>query len=128
MTKLTETYEPHRADCDKTVNILGTEYRIVFATEEQDEKFDEFMDGYTDPTVKVIAIRKIQEENDSVANIKIYEKKVIRHEIVHAFLYESGLAECSMRAENWAVNEEIVDWIATQGLKIWLAWKEADAI
>lgn len=36
--------------------------------------------------------------------------KVIRHELVHAFILESGLCECC----TWAENEELVDWIARQ--------------
>lgn len=46
------------------------------------------------------------------------------NEIVHAFLLESGLDENS----EWARNEELVDWIAIQGPKIWKAWQEADAV
>ena len=36
------------------------------------------------------------------------------HEIVHAFLHESGLSSNS----EWAMNEEIADWIALQLPKI----------
>lgn len=42
----------------------------------------------------------------------------MRHEIVHAYLYESGLAENSLSVANWATNEEMVDWIARQFPKI----------
>ena len=35
--------------------------------------------------------------------------KVLRHEIVHAFLIESGMFQAS-----WGGNEDIVDWIALQ--------------
>lgn len=57
-----------------------------------------------------------------------YIKKVKRHEIIHAFLFESGLSECSYKSDEWAKNEEMVDWFAHQGLKLYKAWKEADAI
>jgi hypothetical protein len=43
-----------------------------------------------------------------------YWKKVLRHELVHAFIYESGLDTCC----GWARNEEMTDWIATQFPKI----------
>ena len=38
----------------------------------------------------------------------------MRHEIVHAYLFESGLAECSSNITSLAQNEEMVDWIARQ--------------
>ena len=33
---------------------------------------------------------------------------------MYDYLYESGLAECSSSVDNWATNEEMVDWIARQ--------------
>lgn len=50
-------------------------------------------------------------------------KKNTRHELVHAFLWESGLD-----VQSWANNEEIVDWIAIQFNKMLVAFKEADVI
>ena len=46
--------------------------------------------------------------------------KVIRHELVHAFILESGLSECC----TWAENEELVDWIARQFPKMAKCFKE----
>ena len=56
--------------------------------------------------------------------MELQEQKNHRHEIVHAFLFESGLAENS----EWAQNEEMVDWIAKQGPKLIKAWQEAGAL
>ncbi len=47
-----------------------------------------------------------------------------RHEIIHAFLFESGLAENS----EWAQNEEMVDFFAIQFPKLMEVFKNADAI
>ena len=41
-------------------------------------------------------------------------RKVLRHEIIHAFLNESGLRENS----EWAYNEEMIDWLAIMIPKI----------
>ena len=60
----------------------------------------------------------------SKRNLKIQTKKVLRHEITHAFFFESGLAENSPFAQN----EELVDWMAIQGPKIYKAWQEAGAV
>lgn len=56
--------------------------------------------------------------------IEEFEKKVLRHEIVHAFLFESGIDSSS----EWARNEEIVDWIALQFPKLLDAFKETECI
>ena len=42
----------------------------------------------------------------------------MRHEILHAFLYESGLRENSCTSFAWAENEEMIDWFAIQFPKI----------
>ena len=55
-------------------------------------------------------------------------KKVLRHEIVHAYLCESGLEHCSLGEDSWATNEEMVDWMAIQGPKLYKAWEEAGAL
>lgn len=53
-----------------------------------------------------------EEEKDS------YAKSCLRHEIVHAFLNESGLKESASKCDIWSKNEEMVDWIAIQFPKI----------
>ena len=54
---------------------------------------------------------------------RTYFKKVLCHELVHAFLFESGLG-----GESWANNEELVDWIAFQFPKMLEAMKNANAL
>jgi hypothetical protein len=112
----------------KTVNVLGTDYKIYFRSINDDDTF-EVCDGYTDWTTKEIAVRVENETNvGSLNDMNVFVKKVLRHEIVHAFLFESGLAECSGETEAWAKNETMVDWFAHQGEKIYKAWKEAEAL
>lgn len=61
--------------------------------------------------------------------VEISQKQTLRHEIVHAFFDESGLASSSLGIDGpWAKNEEMVDWFALQGPKIYKAWQEAGAI
>ena len=64
----------------------------------------------------------------NLGDMEAYIRKVKRHEIVHAFLEESGLAECSGTSDAWAMNETMVDWIARMGEKIYKAWSDAGAI
>lgn len=55
-----------------------------------------------------------------------YYKKVLRHELMHAFLNESGLSANSTVPDcAWAKNEEMVDWFAIQSPKIFKVFSEA---
>ena len=107
-----------------TINVLGTQYTI---TQSHNDPRLESMDGLCDETTKEIVV-ETYEGDDGKPGVKgqldIQRKKNVRHEIVHAFLFECGLAENSP----WAQNEELVDWIAIQGPKIWKAWQEAGAL
>jgi hypothetical protein len=108
-----------------TVNVLGTEYTTERRTSAQDEYLLE-CDGYCDKTSKWLVVA----EKDGKCNLDCfeeYQKKVLRHEIVHAFMYESGLAE-NWEHKNIGQEETVVDWFAIQGLKIYNAWKQADCI
>ena len=65
---------------------------------------------------------------DSEEEKEVARKLNLRHEIVHGFLSESGLAYNANDSNCWAKNEEMVDWFAMQGPKIYQAWKEAGAV
>ncbi|MBS5822417.1 MAG: hypothetical protein KID00_00920 [Clostridium argentinense] len=106
----------------KKVNVLGTEYTVKTDNEVNDPKLKE-CDGYCDDTIKLCVIDDFEPDVMSKSNLDEYKKKVTRHELIHAFLFESGLAQ-----ETWAFNEEIVDWIAAQFPKILKAFNEADCI
>ncbi len=117
-----------------TVNILGTPYRIVKKKYADEPYFaEQSIDGFCDALLKEIVYCDMLTfpgwEKEPQERIKISEKTTIRHEIVHAFFNESGLQQNSFTVERaWAKNEEIVDWLALQGPKIYAAWKEADAL
>lgn len=66
--------------------------------------------------------KNIPEDEHTIRNLEDFRKKVTRHELIHAFLYESGLHEQCY----WATNEEIVDWIAIQLPKIFRAIGKLD--
>ncbi len=107
-------------------NVLGTDYTIVLVTDAVDKRLA-YIDGFCDDTTKEIYVDNYeahQDEPHKKSNLDVQIKKNIRHELVHAFLFESGLAENSP----WAQNEELVDWIAIQGPKLWKAWQEAGAV
>lgn len=96
------------------VKILGTEYEVIKAAEEKDYPQLKKCDGFTDFSIKRIVVANFDKDESSVDDIDWYKKKVLRHELVHAFIHESGLAENC----DWARNEELTDWIAIQFEKI----------
>ena len=107
-----------------TINILGTEYTVILATEQAEPRLED-CDGFCDETTKEIVVKNYKRgQPGSKGKLELQEQKNIRHEIVHAFLFESGLAENS----DWAQNEEMVDWVAKQGPKLVKAWQEAGAL
>jgi Zn-dependent peptidase ImmA (M78 family) len=94
------------------VLVLGQEYKIYLSNEKTDSVLKDKY-GYTHYTEKYIVI------DDDIPNNK-FKQHIIKHELVHAFLQESGLHTQS----DWASNEEIVDWIALQLFKMDKTCKE----
>lgn len=112
------------------INILGTDWTIRYGTEENFPGLKD-SDGYTDSTVHDIIIDDMSySEGDSSRkkNIDAYMKQVLRHEIVHAFLAESGLDGNGNYADHWEYNEEMVDWFAIQSPKIYKVFEELDLL
>lgn len=97
------------------VNVLGTDYTVVFKTKEEDVRLIQ-CDGYCDNTINTIVIAWLEWDAMNHNDILQYINKTVRHEIVHAYLYQSGLDVNSVN--QWARNEEMVDWIAIQLNKI----------
>lgn len=110
----------------KTVNILGTEYKIIFDV--PDEEMPEDADGCMNQSIQTIKIAEFESDRNTIQDMDSYRKKVLRHEIVHAFLYESGMWNNSGSTNCWGMDETITDWIAIQSPKLFQAFKEADCL
>lgn len=109
---------------DTKIDVLGTEYVIHYRNEHDDLLLDgKYRDGYTDNSTHEIVICN-QKEDCELQNYENYRKSVLRHEIIHAFLYESGLDSSSNSYGAWAINEEMVDWFAIQSPKIFRVFAE----
>lgn len=108
----------------KTVNVLGTQYTYRCDNPDNNPFLKDY-DGYTDKTTKQIVVAAATPDCELGA-YTVYYKKLLRHEIIHAFLFESGLHE------NWkhddGHDETYVDWIAVQFPKLLEAFKEAGAL
>ena len=109
----------------KKVNILGTEYTIEIKKKEEDKWLNN-IDGYCDKTSKKIVVAA-EDEDNQLEIYSEYLKKITRHEIIHAFLFESGLHE-NFEHKKWGHDETVIDWIACQFPKMLQVFKEADCI
>ncbi len=110
----------------KFVDVLGTRYFIRVDVPAEDMPED--ADGCIDCTIHVIKIAEMIPDRNSVQNMDAYRKKVLRHEIIHAFFYESGIWNSSGYSECWGMDEQITDWMAIQSPKIFRAFKEAGCL
>lgn len=104
------------------IDILGSQYTIKRQNQIENATL-RTADGYCDDTLKLIVVSNDDATDaDSKGDMDAVRKKQLRHEIIHAFLFESGLAENS----DWAQNEEVIDWIAIQFPKLARAFEEAE--
>ena len=112
---------------DGLVYILGTQYNIKLIPEAEDPMLKTF-GGYTDRTVHKIVVKLIEKQSDSVQNLADYAKTIMRHEIIHAFLFESGLGTCANEIDCWSQNGEMVDWFAYQSPKIFKLFQQLNCL
>lgn len=90
------------------LSILGAEYTLIQDASEETYPYLQGCDGYCDYYDKKIVLGCFTEENGyEHGDLEHLKRKVLRHEIIHALLYESGLSHI-------AEDEQIVDWLAIQ--------------
>ncbi len=106
-------------DTPKSLEVLGVNYKVDTLTAKEEPRLKK-ADGLCDTSTKDIVLNNIEPDEDTLADLETYKRKVLRHELTHALLYESGL-DC----ETWARNEEIIDWIALQFPKMAKLFKAA---
>lgn len=116
------------------VNILGTEYSIKTHKVSDDSYLEKNkLAGYCGEGSKLIVIADMTEEkyfsDMDEKEQEAYRKRTLRHEIMHAFLNESGLSDSSNQYGGaWAKNEEMVDWFAIQSPKIFAVYQSLDIL
>lgn len=96
----------------QTITILGTTYILNFVEEIKNENGQE-LSGEIDYIQKKIKISKKCP----------FKETTIRHELIHAFLFESGL-----HGNDWSDNENMVDWFANQLPKLQLVEESIEQI
>ena len=118
--------EAFRAFEEAKVNILGTEYTIECRDRAIDKALEN-ADGYCDYTSRLIVLANREEKPDSYDNYEVYRNKCLRHEIIHAFLNESGMQE-NFTHVRYGHEETTVDWIAIQFPKILKVYQELNIL
>ena len=89
------------------MNVLGTDYKIIIDSE---YCISEGADGFCQRYEKRIYMREVQDMLEKNASSQAKQKRfneVLRHELIHAFLFEAGLDE-------YGCDETIVQWIASK--------------
>jgi len=106
------------------INILGAEWDLEFSNYFVDERLKDYA-GYTDDTIRKIVV-DTGEGRSICENYEHFRKQTIRHEIIHAYMYESGLSD------SWehktGQDETTVDWFAVQFPKLLKTFQDADAL
>lgn len=111
------------------LNILGSKWKLKVVPKYFDPMLIE-CDGFTDRSVREMYVYDGLADCNDVDALKDYSeylKVVKRHEIIHAFMYESGLAQCWEHSK-YGHNEEDLDWMAIQFPKMLEVFKKAEAI
>ena len=122
----------YMSDIDgKYLNILGHKWEIEvvkFKEHEYLKKHD--AEGVTKQYLRKIIIsdgtdKELLNEEERLNRFK----HCLRHEIIHAFLSESGLGACSNKTMRpWAKNEEMVDWMAYKSIDIFRIFESLDLL
>ena len=84
--------------------------------------------GYCDWTTRrIVVVDFLADDENEHGNPERITEKVLRHEIIHAFLFESGLAYKFEHPET-GHDEQYVDWFAIQSPKIFRVFSELDLL
>lgn len=98
------------------LNILGQEYDFRLTTGREDDAMlenNKLLGECRFYEKEIVVYRDLRQ--------KEYKKQIIRHEIIHAFLHESGL-------EKHKFDEDLINYIAIQFPKMLKVFKEAKGL
>lgn len=103
----------------RKLNILGTEYNLIFLEEPDQYMKENGFDAYIDYFQQNIVIL-VENKGDDFTRGITQSSIAIKHEIIHTFLHESGLPSnvCSFHTE------DCVEYFSRQFAKIAVAIQE----
>lgn len=100
----------------RKIKIMGEKWRITIKERGEDPILSG-ANGYCRPTSRDIVICDLRDDDEYGDPIGMM-KHALKHELVHSLMFESGIGFCSHDAECWGTDEEIVDWIAKNSMKL----------
>ena len=111
------------------VNVLGTDYSVFLDVPENDDPMlGGVCSGYCDKTAKRIVVVGEMKASE-LDNWSVYRKECLRHELIHAFMFESGIdGNMTWDIEGQEHPEGLVGWLAIQFPKIVKAFREVGAL
>ena len=106
------TYE----NCAIKVPILGEEWTVRIVSEASDPRFKKLnCDGFCDWSTKEMIVNNGDpKEAWSIGDPKNNILHSIKHELVHAYMFASGLAGDWEHKNEFGQEETVVDWVAWQ--------------
>lgn len=108
-------------------SILGTKYDIFMDVSKRDDPELALCDGYCDYSVKRIVV--CNNEDSDLCDYDEHKKNSLRHELVHAYLFESGIgANVVWDVPGQTHPEHFVEWLAMQFPKLAETFKEVGAM
>lgn len=116
------------------VDVLGTMYAIYESNLDECTFMKEHnLDGYCESYDRKIVISDMSDavryDFSSEDAKNRYRGSLLRHEIIHAFLSESGLQDSTNSFNSaWSKNEEMIDWFSIMWPKINNAFEAVGAI
>ena len=117
------TFDSIKEDTDRHADILGADYKIITSNMSKYPRLER-ASGYCDFNIHTIVVDEYANpDQDATADMDAFKNKVLRHELTHAFLHESGLD-----VNSWADNEEIVDWFAIQAPKMFKVFSDLNLL
>ena len=99
---------------DTKVIILGSEWTVRSSSEQEEPRL-EGKSAFTDWTSKLICLDR--DVSGDLDDKKQFLEKIIRHEVIHACMFESGFGD-GFEHQHFGQEESVVDWFAYQIPKI----------
>ena len=93
-----------------TIEILGHEWTVLVTTDDVEPRLKDCT-GFTDWTSRKVVVSRIPESDTNLDYPDALMRKVLRHEIIHAYMFESGLGDDWTHPEV-GHDETMIDWMA----------------
>ncbi|MEG1426060.1 MAG: hypothetical protein RSC76_00075 [Oscillospiraceae bacterium] len=113
------------------VDILGAVYKVHIVNKfpKRMAQYEGEAGGLCNRHNRQIYIKREACADTTAEGLERCVKETLRHELLHAYLSESGLSANALQYDDsWAENEEMVDWLAIQMPKIFKTFQEVDCL